>query len=121
MPDHAIILLAHGSRDPLWRQPMEAVAAQVRAQAPGTPVACAYMELAEPGLADCAATLVAQGSRSIRVVPLFLGLGKHAREDLPVLVQQLRQRHPGVDVELRPAIGEHPELTALLAKIALSG
>ena len=25
---------------------------------------------------------------------MFLGTGKHAREDLPVLVQQLRDNHP---------------------------
>jgi lipopolysaccharide export system permease protein len=41
-PPRGIILLAHGSRDPQWREPIEAVAAQIRAVAPGTPVRCAY-------------------------------------------------------------------------------
>ena len=33
-----IILLAHGSRDPLWKQPIEAVAAHIRSTTlPSTP------------------------------------------------------------------------------------
>ena len=35
----AIVLFAHGARDPRWAEPFEAVAARVRATAPGCPVA----------------------------------------------------------------------------------
>jgi len=115
----AIILLAHGSRDPLWRAPIEAVAAQIRASAPGTPVLCAYLELCAPTLPAAAAELAAGGARAIRVFPLFFGVGKHAREDLPHLVGQIQADHPGIAVELLPTAGEYPELTALMAGIAL--
>jgi len=47
-PHRGIILLAHGSRDPLWRAPIEAVAERIRTSAPGTPVLCAYLELCAP-------------------------------------------------------------------------
>jgi sirohydrochlorin cobaltochelatase len=114
-----IILLAHGSRDPLWRAPIEAVAAQVRANAPGTPVLCAYLELCEPTLPEAAEQLAAAGANAIRVFPLFFGVGKHAREDLPRLIGQIQAGHPGLAVELLPTAGESPELTALMANIAL--
>ena len=116
----AIILLAHGSRDPLWRAPIEAVAAQIRASAPGTPVRCAYLELCPPTLPDAAAELVAAGARAVRVFPLFFGVGKHAREDLPLLVAQIQASHPGIAIDLLPSAGEYPELTALMANIALA-
>ncbi|SFV02470.1 sirohydrochlorin cobaltochelatase [Polaromonas sp. YR568] len=115
-----IILLAHGSRDPQWRAPIEAVAAQIRAQAPGTPVRCAYLELCAPSLPEAATDLVAAHASSIRVFPLFFGVGKHAREDLPLLVEQIRASHPDVEVELLPTAGEYRELTALMAGIALA-
>ena len=115
-----IILLAHGSRDPQWREPIEAVAAQIRALAPGTPVLCAYLELCTPSLSEAAANLIAEGADSIRVFPLFFGVGKHAREDLPQLVEQVRANHPGIAVELLPSAGEHQALTALMASIALA-
>ena len=119
-PTRAIILLAHGSRDPLWRVPIEAVAAQVRASAPGTPVCCAYLELCAPTLAEAAADLIAAGARAVRVFPLFFGVGKHVREDLPLLVAQIQASHPGIAIELLPTAGEYPELTTLMAGIALA-
>ncbi|EJE49923.1 hypothetical protein PMI14_05493 [Acidovorax sp. CF316] len=118
MTDHAIVLFAHGSRDPLWRAPMEAVAARIAAQQPRRPVACAYLELCAPALPEAVAQLVAQGARQVTVVPMFLGTGKHAREDLPVLVQQLRTAHTGVQFNVQTAIGEDPRMTALMAEIA---
>jgi sirohydrochlorin cobaltochelatase len=119
-PSRGIILLAHGSRDPLWRAPIEAVAARIRAGAPGAPVRCAYLELCAPTLPEAAAELAAAGVRAIRVFPLFFGVGKHAREDLPRLVGQIQASHPGIAVELLPTAGEYPELTALMAAIALA-
>jgi sirohydrochlorin cobaltochelatase len=115
-----IILFGHGSRDPLWHLPIEAVAAAIRERDGEALVACAYLELSTPDLARCATDLIAAGARRLRVFPLFLGVGKHAREDLPKLVVQLRADHPGVPVELMAAAGEDPRLTALMAEIALS-
>lgn len=119
-PFHGTILFAHGSRDPLWRKPIEAVAARISEMAPQVHVRCAYLELSVPDLATSANELIALGVNHITVLPLFLGAGKHAREDLPVLVQELRLAHPTVEVNLRPAIGEDAQMIELMARIALS-
>ena len=115
----AIILFGHGSRDPLWRRPIEAVAARLAAQQPTVLVRCAYLELDQPDLSTAAAQLVAQGASDVTVLPMFLGTGKHAREDLPGLAQSLRSAHPGVRFSLRQPVGEDPRVLDLLAKIAL--
>ena len=116
---HAIVLFAHGSRDALWRLPIEAVANEVKQLSPDTQVACAYLELTEPDLSTAVARLVKTGANVIRIVPMFLGVGRHAREDLPLLLQDLIAQHPAVTFELRNAIGEEPELTRAMAAIAL--
>jgi sirohydrochlorin cobaltochelatase len=115
----AIILFGHGSRDPLWRRPIEAVAVRLAAQQPELLVCCAYLELDQPDLPGATAQLVAQGASAITVVPMFLGTGKHAREDLPVLVQALRRTHPQVRLSLQQPVGEDSRVLDLLAKIAL--
>ena len=115
----SILIFAHGSRDPLWRAPVEAVAQAVRTQAQGVHVACAYLELCTPELAEAAAQAIAAGATEVRVLPLFFGMGKHAREDLPLLMEQLRQAHPTVKFLQLPTAGEQPRLTALLAELAL--
>ena len=118
-PSHALVLFAHGSRDPLWRAPIEAVAARIRQQAPGRPVRCAYLELCSPDLPQAVAELVALGAGAVTVVPMFLGTGRHAREDLPVLLDTLRATHPQLSITVQGAVGEDPRMTALMADIAL--
>ena len=115
-----IILFAHGSRDPQWRLPIEAVAAQIVQRQPSALIRCAYLELCLPSLPDAATDLIAAGACHIKVFPLFLGVGKHAREDLPLLISELRQAYPGVAVELLPTAGESEKLIALMADMALA-
>lgn len=116
---HAIILFAHGSRDPLWHKPIQAVAARIAQRAPNTLVRCAYLELTEPDLPHVASTLIAEGATSLSIVPMFLGVGRHAREDLPALIQALRTEHPHIPLTCQPAVGEQERLLDLLADIAL--
>ena len=116
-----VVLFGHGSRDPLWHKPMEAVAAHIRALSPSTPVLCAYLEISTPDLASACATLIESGVQAIQVVPMFLGLGRHAREDLPVLVERMRQQHPSIAFTLQPAVSENERMIRLLAEIALDG
>lgn len=116
-----IVLFAHGSRDARWREPVEAVARRVTELSPDAPVVCAYLELMLPDLPTAAATLVAQGAQVIRIVPLFLGIGKHVREDLPGLIDGLRTTHPDVTFFLQTAVGEDARVIELLAQIALKG
>jgi sirohydrochlorin cobaltochelatase len=116
-----LILFAHGSRDPRWAEPFEAVAAAVRERAPALAVRLAYLELMQPDLAGAVNTLInEEGATHIAVLPLFLGSGNHLKRDLPPLVDTLRAAHPGVAITLHAAVGEHPALTAALASIALN-
>jgi sirohydrochlorin cobaltochelatase len=115
----AIILLGHGSRDPLWRRPIEAVADRLIQGHPGLPVSCAYLELEQPDVATATAQLVAAGAKRVTIVPMFLGTGKHARDDLPRMLEALRQAHPAVQFDLQRAVGEDPRVLDLLAAIAV--
>lgn len=115
-----IILFAHGSRDPQWRAPIEAVATLIRARQPETLVRCAYLEICVPSLLDASAELIAAGAQQLRVFPLFLGVGKHAREDLPMLIAQVEDAYPDVPIELLSAAGEYEKMTALMADIAMA-
>ncbi|OJX34604.1 MAG: cobalamin biosynthesis protein CbiX [Burkholderiales bacterium 68-12] len=115
-----VILFAHGSRDPLWSAPIEAVGRHIQQHQGGAPIAvrCAYLELTAPDLPSAVQDLVDGGIRQITICPMFLGVGRHAREDLPALVQALRTAHPDTDIQVQSAIGEDPRMVALMASIA---
>ncbi len=116
---HGIVLFAHGSRDERWRAPVEAVAKRVAGLDPSARVICAYLELVTPDLASATASLIADGVQAVRIVPLFLGMGKHVREDVPRLLDELRAAHPTIAFTLAPAVGEEPDVIDLLARVAL--
>jgi sirohydrochlorin cobaltochelatase len=115
----AIVLFGHGSRDAQWRAPMDEVARRIRSRVAQVDVRCAFLELDRPALPDAIAELVEAGAGSIRVVPMFLGAGRHAREDLPRIVEHCRHEHPTVTIELEPFVGEDPRLLDLIATLAL--
>jgi sirohydrochlorin cobaltochelatase len=116
----AIVLFAHGARDPRWAEPFEAVAARVRAALPGGRVALAFLELMTPTLAEAVDRLAADGATAVDVVPLFLGSGGHVRTDLRALVAALRLVHPEMALQLHPAIGEHASVVEAMARAAIA-
>ena len=88
----ALILFAHGARDPRWREPFDRLHALVSARRAG-PVALAFLEMMQPDLTEAARQLAHSGATSAMVVPVFLGTGGHLRQDLPALVPD----HPDTD------------------------
>ena len=74
----------------------------------------------KPDLPTVLDEMVAAGATQVTIVPMFLGLGRHAREDLPRLTAELPQRYPGVSFSILAAVGDDPRVTQLLAEIALA-
>ena len=116
----ALVLFAHGARDPRWAAPFLAIAERIRQADPARPIELAFLELMEPDLGAAARGLVAGGATRIDVVPLFLGMGGHLRNDLPPLVEAVRAALPGVEFRLHPAIGENDAVIAVVASAALA-
>jgi sirohydrochlorin cobaltochelatase len=116
----ALILFAHGARDPRWAEPFLAIAERIRLADPARPVELAFLELMEPDLGAAARRLAAGGATRIDVVPLFLGMGGHLRHDLPPLVETVRAALPAVEFRLHPAIGENDAVIAVVASAALA-
>ncbi len=116
----AIVLFAHGARDPRWAEPFQAVAARMRVAAPDRRIELAFLELMQPDLDSAVGRLVDQGETRIDVVPLFLGTGGHLREDLPRLVDRVRATRASLDLRLHPAIGESEGVIDAMAAAALA-
>lgn len=115
MPVPAVILFAHGARDPAWANPFHALRdALLRAQ-PARRVEIAYLELMSPSLPDLVAELAGQGHVEIVVVPVFLGRGGHLRRDFPVLMEQAKSLSPRVSLRATPAVGELPAVIAAMS------
>jgi sirohydrochlorin cobaltochelatase len=115
----ALILFAHGARDPAWAEPIRRVQAAVQALDPSARVEVAFLEFIAPTLHDCAMGLVAQGFRRIVVLPMFIAQGGHLKREVPEILAGLRIRHPEVTFELAGAVGETDAVVQAMAAAAL--
>lgn len=105
-----LILFAHGARDPRWAEPFEAMRTALLARDPSRRVELAYLELMAPSLVQVAARLHGEGVRHAVVVPLFLATGGHLRRDLPNTVETITAQLPGFTLDVRPPLGESPQM-----------
>ena len=74
-----LLAVAHGSRDPGAQQAVRSIAGRAAGLAPGTEVRAAFVQNAEPSLADA---LAAAGPRHVVIVPLLLSAGYHLSQDI---------------------------------------
>ncbi len=114
-PRPAIILFAHGSRDPDWPAPFQRIRRQVEIAHPDARVELAFLESTPPKIEEAAEKLIAQGAQSLLIAPLFMGQGAHLRRDLPEFIENLRSNHPSVAVRVLPAISDAPEVLDFIA------
>ena len=104
----AMILFAHGSRDPNWAGPFREIQRRVARAKPDLRVELAFLEFTEPTLPHAAESLLNDGCDSLTVVPLFMAQGAHLRRDLAELLEEIRRQHPRADIQTLPALGESP-------------
>jgi sirohydrochlorin ferrochelatase len=111
----AVLLIAHGSREPSANDDLHELAARLAAAGEHPIVVACFLELAEPDIPTGGARCVARGATRVLMVPYFLSAGVHLRRDLTAAREELQGRHPGVEFRLGPPLGPHPLLDSLVA------
>jgi sirohydrochlorin cobaltochelatase len=103
---HAVVLFAHGARDPEWSAPLRAIRRKLAARLPGVTVELAFLETTAPALPETLDKLATTGHDRVTIAPLFMAQGSHLKRDIPRLLDDWRLRYPAVELALLPAIGE---------------
>lgn len=87
LPDGAgVLVVGHGTADPVGAGECRQVAAAVAGLLPGVPVELGFLEVIAPTIDDALARLVARGCRDVVAAPLLLFAAGHARHDVPEAV-----------------------------------
>ncbi len=102
----ALVVVAHGSRDPRALSTVRALLDRVRVLRPGLPVHLGHIELNEPLLPD---TLTALGDGDAVLVPLLLSRGYHVKRDIPEVAAASPAR-----TRVAAPLGPHPLLVDAL-------
>ncbi|MFC8273970.1 sirohydrochlorin chelatase [Streptomyces sp. NPDC057271] len=107
----ALLLVAHGSRDPRHSATLRTLADGVRSLA-GLRTELAFLEFDRPGIADALGAAVAAGADRVVVVPLLLSRAYHATTDLPAALAG----DWGVPVHSTDVLGGSPLLVDALER-----
>ena len=114
MPDRsAVILFAHGAREPEWALPFEGLRDRLRAS--GMRVELAYLGSMRPPLEEAVAALAREGATRVTIVPMFLARGGHLKDDLPRMVADIGKLHPKTELAVTPALGEDASMLDAMA------
>lgn len=115
----ALILFAHGARDPRWAAPFEKLQQIIHQAQPDIAVCNAYLEFMQPDLPAAVAQLVLAQCDDITIVPVFLGQGGHVLRDLPLLMDSLRTQYPALRLSQVDAVGEDGSVLQAMAQYCL--
>ena len=113
----ALLLIAHGSRQPEANADLHHVAEGLRRRGHAV-VEAAFLELVEPDIDEAGARCAARGAGRVVLLPYFLSAGVHVRRDLTAARDRLAVRFPGVEFRLAKPLGRHPLLLDVVAQRA---
>jgi len=111
----ALLVMVHGSPRPIANQDMFRVVEEVKARSVFDFVTVGFMECNQPTIPDAVEECIAHGAETVIAVPYFLHTGTHVADDLPTLLEEAQERHPGVKFQMGRYLGASPILTSILA------
>jgi sirohydrochlorin ferrochelatase len=114
----AVIILFHGSRAEGAGEIAGKIADKVGKQGNFEVVTIAFLQHAKPDLMQAVHTCIHQGAGKIIIVPFFLQMGTHVTSDIPVLMDLVKKRYPGLSIVATGAVGTHPMMADIVAKMA---
>jgi sirohydrochlorin cobaltochelatase len=107
-----LLVIGHGTKDAAGVAQFGELVERVRTAAP-VDVEGGFLELAPPPIQDAVARLVADGHRSLDVVPLVLVAAGHSKGDIPAALAREKLRHPGLQFRYGRPLGPHPDLLSV--------
>lgn len=114
-----LLIVDHGSRRKESNLLLAEIAKMMRQRFGLGIVHYAHMELGEPTIQQGFDACVADGAQEVIVHPYFLAPGRHVTNDIPHLVQEAADRHPGITFRITEPLGIHPKLgEVILERIA---
>ena len=107
-----LLLVGHGSRDPVSNAEFEAAVEQYRARRPDLDLRYGYVELARPPFAKVLREMAAEHER-ILLAPFMLFASGHVKNDLPLALADARKKFPRLQATAAWPLGVDPSLAQL--------
>lgn len=119
MNKKALIIVDHGSTVDEANDMLAEVARLVESRDSGFDIVkYCHMELAEPTIGQAFDACVGEGAASVVVHPYFLSPGRHSTRDIPAMVKEAAEKHPGVAYRVTEPLGVHGKIIEVILERA---
>jgi sirohydrochlorin cobaltochelatase len=109
-PGLGILVVGHGTADPVGEAETRRLVGLVAEACPGIPVELGFLEVIAPSVGEALERLRLRGVERVVAAPLLLFTAGHARRDLP---EALAAGAGAMQVIQSAALGSHPEIVRL--------
>ncbi len=106
----AILLLGHGSKAKEANDTLRSVAETLRARNGYGCVQAAFLQMERPDFQEGFGEIASKGFNDIIVMPYFLYMGLHVKQDLPEEIARAKEKSPHINIRLARSLGFHDKL-----------
>jgi len=116
------VMLAHGSKDPMWRKSFEDLLEKSIKSSPKKIFSLCYLELCSPSLSETVKGLVDSNYKisTINIHPIFLSAGVHFNEDIQTIVSDLKAIYPHLNFNINDVVGSNRIVSNAILKVVTS-
>ena len=112
LPETGVVVVGHGTANPVGAAETKNIVAQVDAILPNIPVELGYLEVIEPTIEMAVERLAARGCKKVVALPILLFAAGHAKQDVPQALQEAVARQ-GLSVTQADPLGLHEQVISL--------
>jgi sirohydrochlorin cobaltochelatase len=113
----AIIFIGHGSRDPESNQEFRKLVESFKKKRTDLNIFYGFVELEKPGIKEIAFELARMDQYlELVFIPVFLFTSRHIKNDIPIIIEQLKFSFPQKKMFCTETINCHPLIIAQLQK-----
>ncbi len=111
-----VLLVGHGTRDAAGTEQFFALGRVLADRLSPVPVESALLEFQSPTIAEGWQSLIERGVRHVHVAPLLLFAAGHAKQDIPVAIEQCVQQTPSVTTDQARPLSRHPAMVDVVVE-----
>ena len=115
----SILLIGHGSRDPIAAGEFLDFARRFQAYngfKDSVEINCAFLELSCPLIPETLNRLAESGAKKIVVIPYLLFSAGHVKTEIPEILSEFSRSHPEVEIKYGNCLWPHENLVELSAE-----
>ncbi len=112
---NGVLILAHGSRRQETDKILESLTQKVKEKTGEELVYPAYLQFSEQNLEAGIERLISKGADNIKVIPMFIFDGIHVTQDIPAELDEVRAKHPGVNIKMSGHLGDDDRIAEIIA------